>query len=290
MLSSSVFPSSSFVISSASPLQSHRLPVLSPDSPSACLSASVLPNCTVAWHQPIISIKISTREESCAPGVKVFSLTAWLEAHFVVCSKRGGFQDPDPRAVNHPQRWTRGPLWCGGGARFACSWRHFCQDFFFPHVLHKFELVCQTFLTASVLLFPRPCLQADLFPGALVYFGSDVKTGDDVFFMCWLFSLNACASLGNLIEYAWILCRCLYEERTAWVLCVRRASQRVHRQVRDVAWVQVFTRFCISWQPARFPLAKVLRLASTTQYSIFVKETKLLTASSVVCVSQLESS
>lgn len=131
MLSSSVFPSSSFVVSSASPPQNHRLPVLSPDSPSACLSASVLPNCTVAWHQPIISIKISTRVESGAPGVKVFSLTTWLEAHFVVSSKRSGFQDSDPRAVNHPQRWTRGPLWCGGSARFACSWRHFCRDFFF---------------------------------------------------------------------------------------------------------------------------------------------------------------
>lgn len=266
MLSSSVFPSSSFVIRSTSPPQNHRLPVLSPDSPSACLSASVLPNCTVAWHQPIISIKISTREESCAPGVKVFSRTAWLEAHFVVSSKRGGFQDPDPRAVNHPQRWTRGPLWCGGGARFACSWRHFRRDFFFfPMFCTNLNLCAKHFwrllFSCFLVLVCRPtCFLVRWCTLALMS-----RQVTLLFFIRWLFSLNTCASLGNLIEYALILRRCLYEERTAWVLCVRRASQRVHRQVRNVALVQAFTCFCMSWQAARFPLTKVLRLACTLQ-------------------------
>lgn len=67
--------------------------------------------------------------------------------------------------------------------------------------LQKLTLWAKHFYMASVPS-PSVCLQANLFPGALVYFGSDVKTGLCLFgsFLSYAdFELDTAVLLRNVI-------------------------------------------------------------------------------------------
>lgn len=152
-----------------------------------------------ACHWSIISIKTFTREECCASGVKVFSLTIWLALILWSASKNHGYWF---RSLSNESssNWTWLWLGCCGSSWFACSRRQFCLDF---SMFSRNWLVCQTFLKASVQFFLLSLrLQADLFPGALVYFGSDVKTGFCLFgsFLSYAdFELDTGVLLRNVI-------------------------------------------------------------------------------------------
>ncbi len=81
-----------------------------------------------ACHWSIITIKTFTGEECCASGVKVFSLTIWLELILWSASKNHGYWF---RSLSNESssKWTWLWLGCGGSAWFACSRRQFCLDF-----------------------------------------------------------------------------------------------------------------------------------------------------------------
>lgn len=149
-----------------------------------------------ACHWPIITIKMLTGEECCASGVKVFSLTIWLEL-ILWSLQRTTVTDSDPQAMNHLQKWTWLWLRCGGSIWF--NWRQFCSDF---SVFCINWIVCQTFLMASVLSLSvcRPtCFLVHWCTSAPMLRQVSVLSYFFFYFKCWFFNLDTGVLLKNVI-------------------------------------------------------------------------------------------